>query len=480
MSRVRVRFAPSPTGFLHLGGARTALFNWLLARKTQGTFILRVEDTDARRSSQEMAEGIMEGLSWLGLDWDEGPFYQSRRLEIYRKAAEKTFASNHAYACFCAPEAIQARSAESRSAGRIWRDGGCRNRDPNLAGSRVAAGESHTLRFRVPADRRITFRDRVYGKVSLSTENIEDFTLLRSDGSPTYHLSVVADDWEMGISHVIRGADHLSNTPKQILLHEALGNRAPGYAHLPLILGPDKKRLSKRNGAESVLEYRDHGFLPMALCNYLALLGWSPGDDRELFSNGELLKSFDLGRVNKANAVFDRRKLDWMNSRYLAGSNSHDLARHLQPFLARSGYRQDREHEGRLLPVIRLLKSRLNRLSDFPQMAAPFLTDDFDYESKAVNRHFSLADPEERSRLRIWLETLAHEFGRLEEFSLDNVEAVLRRTAKDSGFKIGVFFGAVRVALTGRTASPGIFDVIVTLGRRRVVERLNKCLKLLL
>ena len=421
----------------------------------------------------------MEGLRWLGLDWDQGPFYQSQRREIYREAAERTVASGHAYACFCSPEEIQARSAESRSAGRIWRCHGCRNQASRLVRLRVAAGESHTLRFRVPEDRRIVFQDQVYGKVSLFTENIEDFTLLRSDGSPTYHLSVVTDDWEMGISHVVRGADHLSNTPKQILLHEALGNEAPGYVHLPLILGPDKKRLSKRNGAESVLEYRDQGFLPVALCNYLALLGWSPGDDRELFSNGELVKSFDLGRVNKANAVFDRRKLDWMNSRYLARSNNHDLARQLQPFLEHGGHRQDRENEDRLLPAIGLLKSRLNRLTDFPEMAVPFLTDEFDYESKAVSRHFSLADPEKRSRLRRWLEILADEYDQLEVFNPETVEAVLRGTAKESGFKIGVFFGAVRVALTGRTASPGIFDVIVTLGRPRVVERLKRCLKLL-
>ena len=343
----------------------------------------------------------------------------------------------------------------------------------------MAAGEPHTLRFRIPERRQVVFQDQVYGKISLFSENIEDFTLLRSDGSPTYHLSVVTDDQEMGISHVIRGGDHLSNTPKQILLHEALGNHAPVYAHLPLILGPDKKRLSKRNGAEAVLEYRNHGFLPAALCNYLALLGWAPGDDRELFSNGELVKSFDLGRVNKANAVFDRRKLDWMNSRYLGSSGSRELAPHLRPFLERSGLRQGLENDGRLLPVITLLKSRLNRLSDFPQMAVPFLTDDFDYESKAVSRHFSLADPEERSRLRRWLEFLANEYDQLQEFNLETVEAVLRGTAKKSGFKIGAFFGAVRVALTGRTAAPGIFDVIVTLGRQRVVERLTRCLKLL-
>ena len=479
MSCVRVRFAPSPSGFLHLGGARTALFNWLLARKEQGTFILRIEDTDARRSSQEMARGIIEGLRWLGLAWDQGPYYQSQRLDLYRETVGRAFHGDHAYACFCPPEAIQAHSLEARSAGRIWRDHGCRNRSSHRAKSRIAAGESHTLRFRVPGRRRIIFQDQVYGKVSLTTENVEDFTLLRSDGSPTYHLSVVTDDWEMGISHVIRGADHLSNTPKQILLHEALGNQAPVYAHLPLILGPDKKRLSKRTGAESVLEYRNHGFLPVALRNYLALLGWSPGDDRELFSNGELVKSFGLDRVNKANAVFDRRKLDWMNSRYLASSSSQDLVRHLQPFLERSGFRQGRGNDDQLLPVITLLKSRLNRLSDFPEMATPFLADHFDYESKAVKRHFSPADPEERSRLRKWMETLANEYDQLEEFNLEDVETVLRGTAKESGFKIGVFFGAVRVALTGRTAAPGIFDVIVTLGRKRVVERLNRCLKLL-
>lgn len=479
MSRVRVRFAPSPTGFLHLGGARTALFNWLLARKTQGTFILRIEDTDAQRSSQEMAHGIMEGLRWLGLDWDQGPYYQSQRLDLYREAAGRAFERNHAYACFCPAEEIQAHSAASRSSGRIRRDEGCRNRAPLRAKSRIAAGDSHTLRFRVPARRQIVFQDQVYGKVSLFTENIEDFTLLRSDGSPTYHLSVVTDDWEMGISHVIRGADHLSNTPKQILLHEALGNQAPVYAHLPLILGPDKKRLSKRTGAESVLEYRNHGFLPVALCNYLALLGWSPGDDRELFSDGELVKSFDLDRVNKANAVFDRRKLDWMNSRYLAGSRSRDLARQLHPFLERCGFGGDGPDEEELLPVITLLKSRLNRLSDFPEMAAPFLSDRFDYESKGVQRHFLLPDREDRDRLRRWLEALAREYDQLADFNLETVETVLRTTAKSSGFKIGVFFGAVRVALTGRTAAPGIFDVIVTLGRQRVVERLNRCLKLL-
>jgi len=479
MSGVRVRFAPSPTGFLHLGGARTALFNWLLARRKQGTFILRVEDTDARRSSQEMAHGIMEGLRWLGLDWDQGPYYQSRRLDLYREAAGKVFESGHAYPCFCPPDEIQALSLRSRSDGRIWRDAECRNLASDRSRSRMAAGESHALRFRVPEQRRIGFRDQVFGDISLFTENIEDFTLLRSDGSPTYHLSVVTDDWEMGISHVIRGADHLSNTPKQILLHEALGNQAPLFAHLPLILGPDKKRLSKRNGAEAVLEYRNHGFLPVALCNYLALLGWSPGDDRELFSNGELVQSFDLARVNKANAVFDRRKLDWMNSRYLAGSSSHDLARHLQPLLERSGFEQRRIDDERLLQVIDLLKSRLNRLSDFPDMAGPFLTDEFEYEPKAVKRHLSLEDMEERSRLRRWLNTLADALDQLEEFNLETVETVLRSTAKDSGFKIGVFFGAVRVALTGRTAAPGIFDVVVTLGRQRVIERLKRCLKLL-
>ena len=479
MSGIRVRFAPSPTGFLHLGGARTALFNWLLARRQQGTFILRIEDTDAQRSSQEMAHGIMEGLRWLGLEWDQGPYYQSRRLGLYREAAGNVFESGHAYPCFCPPDEIQSLSIRSRSEGRIWRDAGCRNRASDRSRSRMAAGEPHALRFRVPEQRRIVFRDHVYGKISLFTENIEDFTLLRSDGSPTYHLSVVADDWEMGISHVIRGADHLSNTPKQILLHEALGNQAPSYAHLPLILGPDRKRLSKRNGAEAVLEYRNRGFLPVALCNYLALLGWSPGDDRELFANGELVQSFDLERVNKANAVFDRRKLDWMNSRYLASSSSHDLARHLQPFIERSVLQRSLANDSRLLAVIDLLKSRLNRLSDFPEMASPFLTDDFEYESKAVKRHLSLADPTERSRLRRWLNTLANAFVQLEEFNLETVETVLRSTAKDSGFKTGVFFGAVRVALTGRTASPGIFDVIVALGRQRVIERLQRSLKLL-
>jgi glutamyl-tRNA synthetase len=286
----------------------------------------------------------------------------------------------------------------------------------------------------------------------------------------------------MAISHVIRGADHISNTPKQILLHQALGNEAPVYAHLPLILGPDKKRLSKRNGAESVLEYRNHGFLPAALSNYLALLGWSPGGDRELLDGPELVSSFSLDRVNKANAVFDRQKLDWMNSRYMADSDSHELSRHLRPFIQGSGIspKPGRDNDDReLLPVITLLKSRLNRLSDFPEMAKPFLTDRFDYEEGAIQRHLMPEDPEGRSRLRHWLSALAVEYDRLEEFNPATVEQVMRSTAKASGFKIGAFFGAVRVALTGRTAAPGIFDVVVTLGRQRVVERLNRCLQIL-
>ena len=315
----RVRFAPSPTGYLHVGGARTALFNWLFARHFGGTLILRIEDTDFERSSQNMVEGILDGMRWLGLEWDEGPFFQSLRLPLYQATAEQLRVSGHAYYCFCSKEELEQRRAQAVAAGKPpMYDRRCRAIEAGVAAQRFQAGEPAALRFAVPEGGVTPVNDAVFGRVEFANAELEDFVLQRSDGVPTYHLSVVADDLDMRLTHVIRGADHISNTPKQILQYHALGKPLPVFAHLPLILGPDKSRLSKRHGATSVISYKEMGIVPEAFRNFLALLGWSPGagaqKDREIFSSHELSELFALDGIAKSNAVFDNDKLAWFNT----------------------------------------------------------------------------------------------------------------------------------------------------------------------
>src|SRR5688572_16507820 len=321
----RLRFAPSPTGYLHLGGARTALFNWLYARRLGGTFVLRIEDTDAERSSWDMVAGIVDGLRWLGLDWDEGPdiggphapYFQSERLEKYRAMAAQLVAGGHAYYCYCSAESIQARRAAAEASGAGWKyDRACCALTAAQTTSLDAAGTPRAIRFKVPPGE-TAFDDHVHGRIAFANDNVEDFVILRSDGQPTYHLSVVADDIDMEISHVVRGDDHISNTPKQVMLYRAFERPAPGFAHVPLILGSDKKRLSKRHGATSVMEYPRLGYLPEAMVNFLALLGWSPGNDRELMTRHELIAQFTLEGISGGNAVFNVEKLDWFNQQYL-------------------------------------------------------------------------------------------------------------------------------------------------------------------
>src|SRR5579862_3989901 len=328
-STPRVRFAPSPTGYLHVGGARTALFNWLFARHFGGTLILRIEDTDFERSSEEMVEGILIGMRWLGLNWDEGPFYQSQRLDLYRQTGEQLLSSGHAYRCFCTKAELEQRRAAAVAAGRPpMYDRRCRAIDPAVAAERKAAGEACAIRFAVPDGGSTGFDDAVFGRVEFANAEIEDFVLLRSDGIPTYHLSVVADDIDMRLTHIIRGADHISNTPKQVLQYSALGAELPIFAHVPLILGPDKTRLSKRHGATSVMAYKEMGILPEAFRNFLALLGWSPGPahkNREVFSSVELTQLFTLEGISKSNAVFDNDKLAWFNTEYIRACDSRKL-----------------------------------------------------------------------------------------------------------------------------------------------------------
>jgi len=468
-STPRVRFAPSPTGYLHVGGARTALFDWLFARHFGGTLILRIEDTDFERSSEEMVEGILEGMRWLGLSWDEGPFFQSQRLDLYRQTAEKLLASGHAYYCFCTKEELEQRRREATAAGRPpMYDRRCRSIDRAAAAGRKAAGEACAVRFAVPDGGATTFEDAVFGRVEFANAEIEDFVLLRSDGIPTYHLSVVADDIDMRLTHIIRGADHISNTPKQVLQYVALGAPLPVFAHVPLILGPDKTRLSKRHGATSVIAYKDMGIVPEAFRNFLALLGWTPGaayKDREIFSSDELIQLFSLDGISKSNAVFDNDKLAWFNTEYIRAYDSEKLLPLIEEEWKKAGFVSDRSSE-EILAAIDLLKPRARNLKDFAAAFRAYFSDSFEYDPAAVAKF--LKD----DAARVLLVDLARRYEGADEFTEASTEQVLRAFAEEKGVKAGVLINGARVALTGQAVAPSLFAVMVALGKERVVVRL--------
>ena len=481
----RVRFAPSPTGYLHVGGARTALFNWLYARRHGGTFVLRIEDTDVERSSAEMIDGILDGLRWLGLDWDEGPevggprgpYFQSERLDRYQQAVERLVAEGRAYYCYCTPERLRQERELAEGRGEAWQyDKACLALSPERASELEGDGTPRTVRFKVPPTQ-TGFDDRVRGRIEFDSRHLEDFVVLRSDQYPTYHLSVVVDDLDMGITHVIRGDDHISNTPKHLLLFEAFGAAPPVFAHVPLILGADKKRLSKRHGATSVTEYREQGYLPDAMINFLALLGWSPGDDTELMSTDDLVERFSLRGIGGGNAVFDTTKLDWMNGQYIARLPVGELATAVEPLLAAAGLApaagvltQEGDDNGGpwLHQLLDLLRPRAKRLTDFVDQARPFLVESVEYESEAVAKHLSSPG------LSDHVAALATALGGLDPFDEAQVEAAVRGTAAARGIKAGALIHATRVAVTGRTTSPGIFEVLVLLGRARSVARLKQ------
>lgn len=467
MTEVRVRFAPSPTGYLHVGGARTALYNWLFARRANGVLILRIEDTDVGRSRPELVTAILDSLKWLDLDWDEGPFYQSDRLERYRALAAELERLGHAYPCFCTPDQLQAKRAQAE-AGRPWKyDRVCRGLDDSEKQKRLADNTPHALRFSVPETGKTSFDDQVFGHVEVENQELEDFVLLRSDGQPTYHLSVVADDLDMRISHVVRGADHLSNTPKQILMYRAMGAAEPIFAHLPLILGPDRTRLSKRHGATSVGAYREQGILPEALFNFLALLGWTPPGGEEIVPREAMVRDFDLATVSKSNAVFNPEKLGWMNSQYLRALSPDRLAALVKLELESAGlapasFCSDENFQ----KTVALLQGRARTLKDFSDSGRAFFTDDFEYAPEARQKFWK--DP----ALPELLTELAGKLERLERFDSELTEKSLRELAEGRGLKAGVLINAARVALTGQAVAPGLFDVMVVLGRQRVVERL--------
>jgi glutamyl-tRNA synthetase len=432
----RLRFAPSPTGYLHVGGARTALFNWLYARRHGGVFILRIEDTDAQRSSWEMVGGILDGLRWLGIDWDEGPevggphapYFQSERLEKYRAAAKDLLSRGHGF-----------------------EDGGA-------------------IRFKVPPGK-TAFEDRVHGPIEFDNEHIESFVVLRSDGHPTYHLSVVVDDIEMDVTHVVRGDDHISNTPKQVLLYQAFGKPAPLFAHVPLIMGPDKLRLSKRHGATSVMDYEARGYLPEAMVNFLALLGWGTGSDDELLSRTDLVSRFTLEGISGGNAVFNTEKLDWFNHQYLLKLGDDELIVRLRPRLEKAGYWRDAllgHDRDWMVKVLALLRPRSKRLPDFIDQLTPFFVDPDGYDPEAVQRHVSAPGVGEH------LSALRDDYAAVEPFDESTLEKALRGVAGARGVKAGVLIHATRIAMTGGMVSPGLFEMLALLGRERVLGRLDR------
>jgi glutamyl-tRNA synthetase len=462
--QVRVRFAPSPTGYLHVGGARTALFNWLFARHYDGKFILRIEDTDFARSSEEMVEGILQGMRWLGLTWDEGPYFQSQRLDRYREFAAMLLEKGCAYRCFCSTEESAERK-ENNADSHL-----CSTIAVDEAKRRAEAGEKFAIRFLVP-EGKTSFVDHVFGKIEVENKILEDFVLLRSDGIPTYHLGVVVDDLDMRITHVIRGADHISNTPKQILLYQAAGAPMPEFAHLPLILGPDKQRLSKRHGATSVMSYAEAGFLSDAFFNFLALLGWSPGDDREVLSRQELFELFTLEGVGKADAVFGLEKLDWFNSQYLRNASAENLRELVVQELKSSAVWQDESEipsPARLDPMLELLRSRMKKMSDFSGTFRAFFTEDYLYEESAAKKF--LTEP----RLKDLIPGLLLLYQGSDAFTLESTEQLLRSFAENNGIKAGLLINALRVGLTGQGVAPGLFEIMQVLGREKTLTRLQR------
>ncbi len=464
-TNVRVRFAPSPTGHLHIGSVRTALFNWLFARNQEGTFILRIEDTDQDRSTEEAIQAIIESMQWLELDWDEGPYRQTERLALYQEHAEKLLATGNAYYCYCSPEELQRQREEAQKRGEAPRyDRRCRDRTD------VPPGIKPAIRLKAPLEGTTAYHDLVYGEIRFDNAQLDDLIILRSDGTPTYNFCVVVDDVTMRISHVIRGDDHINNTPRQILIYQALGYALPHFAHMPMILGPDKARLSKRHGATSVLAYREMGYLPEALINYLARLGWSHGD-QEIFSREELIKYFSLKEINKAAAVFNPEKLLWLNSHYIKSADEGRLATLLHPFLEKEGIiAAGEEVEEQFLRLIVVsLRERAKTLVEMAQFSRFYFGKEIAYEEKAARKFLTPAVKPLLQKLRALLQELP-------DFSESSIEKAFQQLMAAEGIKLGTIAQPTRVALTGGTVSPGIYEVISIIGRERVLYRLKRAI----
>ncbi len=469
-SRVRVRFAPSPTGNLHVGSFRTALFNWLFARKNGGSFILRVEDTDQRRSRDEFLRSQLADLDWMGLDWDEGPgvggdygpYFQMGRLHTYQKFARRLQKEGKAYQCWCTPEELKAMRGENSGYG-----GTCRDLTPEKAEKFAQEGRKPCLRFRTPESGFIVIDDMIKGEVSFDSGMIDDFVIVKSDGIPTYNFAVVIDDYTMGISHVIRGDEHMSNTPRQVMIYNALDLPLPRFCHIPVILGQDRVKLSKRRGAVHLLDYRDRGFVREALFNFMALLGWSPKDNREIMNSQEIVEAFSVEGITRNPAVFDEQKLVWMNSQYLSSLPVATLLIYLKEFFRNKGIDPDLRDDKWLARAIEVYRDRMKTLEDFFLSLSYFYQPVKEYDPKGIKKIFK------GEYLPGALCELACRIGRAEAFDEETLESLVREYALELGISAGKLIQAVRLAVTGVTATPPIFDVMVLAGKDLLITRLE-------
>lgn len=463
MSQVRVRFAPSPTGYLHIGGVRTALFNWLFARQQNGVFILRIEDTDRSRSTDDSIQAILDGMRWVKLDWDEGPFRQTERMELYREHAMRLFEQGHAYWCVCTAEELEARRKEAEAKGGSPKyDGRCRN-----LGLAKPTGEA-ALRFKAPQDGQTVIEDLIKGRMVFENQILDDLIILRSNGYPTYNFSVVVDDALMEITHVVRGDDHLTNTPRQIPIFQALGFPLPRFGHLPMILGSDKARLSKRHGATSIMAYRDMGYLPDAMVNYLVRLGWSHGD-QELFSREELIEKFSWKHVQTSAAVFNPDKLLWLNAEYLKSNPPDEVAQALVLLLEQAGLKDEVRSATTiwLAQLVVLVRDRTKTLVEMVHWVTPYFGEAVTFDEDAAKKFLTAAQVPVLTKL-------VERFEAFPTFSKQEWEDAFKKLVEEEGIKMGQLAQPVRVALTGRTASPGLFDVMEVLGRDRTLRRLRR------
>ena len=462
----RVRFAPSPTGQLHLGGARTALFNYLFAKRSKGKFLLRIEDTDRERSRHEYVEQILDSLSWLGLDWDDKPIFQSSRSDRYSKIIERLLANRTAYRCFATEKELNKIREETKTYlyPGLWRD-----RSDNDVQSKMDAGESFTVRLRTPLSGSTLFIDQIYNKIETPNKEIDDFVIARSDSSPVYNLVVAVDDHDMGITHVIRGEDHVSNTPKQIMIYQALNWNLPSFAHLPMILGPDQKRLSKRHGAAGVQAFREQGYLPEALNNYLALIGWNPGTDQEMFNMEQLAETFDLGKVNKKSAVFDDKKLNWISGHHLMFKSNKDILDNIRSLIPEWG---KTESDVYVMKVIDQLKVRSKTLIQLAEQSKYFFTDPESIDKEAKMNSW-------KNNTRELLATYFKHISELDDWEQNSLESLLRTVANDAGVGAGKIIHPVRLALSGITHGPSLFIMMELLGKERCTRRIRTVINLL-
>jgi glutamyl-tRNA synthetase len=482
--KIRVRFAPSPTGYLHIGGARTALFNWLYARHYKGTFVLRIEDTDQVRSTEEAVNVILEGMKWLGLDWDEGPgkgggygpYYQMQRLYLYQEYTEKLLKDKKAYRCYCTREELaESRKKQARGSKPLKYDRHCFSLSEEEKKKYEAEGRKPAIRLKIPA-KKIVFNDLLRGEVAFDGELLSDFVIMKSDGIPTYNYAVVIDDALMKITDVMRGDDHISNTPKQILIYEALGFTIPKFAHIPMIMGPDHTRLSKRHGATSVMEYKKMGYISEAVVNYIAHLGWSPGDEREIFIKKELIKEFSLDKISKHAAVFSVEKLNWFNGEYLKKMSIDSLTKMLLPFLREANYIENEESlspakNKYIKEVLKLMQGRIKNFSQFIDYADYFFVDKIDIEPQAFNGVLN------KEGVKDILLVLQEKISSLKCWDEESIENAVREVASSLQIKGGQIIHPTRVTLSGKKVGPGLFELMVVLGQGKTVKRLKEAIE---